>query len=96
MDTFDYPRAQRMVRDYVCSHCWGVLSMFPGPERTFYVKCADCKDETPGYVTKHYVEQSKANSNQDMRDATKTLQEVGILPKPEKKSTEDLIKDLGF
>ncbi len=96
IELMDYPNAQRTVRDCVCSLCWGVLVMHPAADRLFKVECADCKHDTVGYVTKHYVDECRHKSAQDLKDAKKTLEDVGVIAKPEKKTTEQLIKELGF
>lgn len=96
MDAVEYHEAQKLVRDYVCSKCWGVLKIVPGLNRKFHVLCCTCDQDTVGYTTKHYVDEQKGNSQQDAKEVKQMLEDVGVLPKPEKKSTAQLLKELGF
>ena len=95
MQDFEYAAAQKMTMNYVCAHCWGELKITPAPDGKFYVVCRHCNDETPGYVTRYYVEKRKTESAAELADASKTLRDAGVLPK-NKMTIEQAMKDLGF
>jgi hypothetical protein len=95
--TFDYPEAQKMVRDCVCSRCWDALFYSPAPDRKYYVRCVSCRHDTVGYVTKHYVDTCRAESRGDATEVKQVLKKAGVIKDDlAGKTNEDLIKDLGF
>lgn len=63
----------------------------------FVVICKKCGDETKGYVTQYYVNRRRAESEFEEVSARHLLQKLEIIPNPHAgKSTEQLLKELGF
>ena len=97
IQTFEYPEAQKMVRDYVCSRCWDGLFYSPAPDRKYYVRCVSCRHDTVGYVTKHYVDNCRMKSRADAAEVKQVLKDAGVIKDEHAgKSIEDLNKELGF
>lgn len=99
MEPLNFELARKTIKRYVCSNCWGELEMTPDPEHEgmYQVTCMKCKDETKGYVSQHFVERRRAESEFEERDAIHLLRKVNILPDPMAgKSQADLLKELGF
>lgn len=88
--------ARKTVKNYVCSNCWGELTLFPAPDRQLVVLCATCKDETKGYVTRHYADRRRDASVYDASDAMKLLRKVGALPQLPRRTKEQNLRELGF
>ncbi len=90
--------ADKTIRDYVCSICWGHLIKLPAEGRKGRVECARHGEETPGYVTKFYANKRLAESRVEKLDVRENLRGLHILPPSpvEKETVEELMKDLGF
>ena len=81
-----------IIRDYVCSVCWGHLDLF-----NEHVECAKYGTEHEGYVTKHYAENRRQDDAGDFIDARHTLRAAGIIENPhEGKTADQLLDELGF
>jgi DNA-directed RNA polymerase subunit RPC12/RpoP len=97
MEPLDFLLARKTVKHYVCSNCWGELEMAPIQGDKFEVTCKKCGDETKGYVTQYYVNRRRGESEHEEVNVRHLLQKLDIIPNPHKgKSTEQLLKELGF
>lgn len=99
MQPLDFLMARKTVKHYACSNCWGELEMIPDEAQPdlYQVKCKKCGDETKGYVTQHYVERRRSESQFEEVNATHMLMKAGVLDNPlAGKTTEQLLKELGF
>lgn len=87
--------ARRTVKWYVCSRCWGDLTMIevPGGAR---VECVNCHEETCGYVTRYWTEQKRSRDHFDAVEVTKMLRRVGVLPPAPTLTAKERIAILGF
>ena len=92
------PKAEKLVRDYVCAQCWGELKMRVRWERGkgvwFEVGCA-LHPEHEGFVRRSWAEKRRAESMSELMEARENLREaLGIdTPTPE---DVDPWKALGF
>lgn len=86
--------SQKLVRDYVCSTCWGHLLRFPEGEM-YRVECHNHKEETPGFVTKKYAERRRGESRVDVLEVKDMMRNVGALPANNKTASE-LLAEMGF
>jgi hypothetical protein len=98
MESLNTELAQKTVKRYACSNCWGDLEITPDmtQQDMYFVICQKCKDETKGYVTKFYVNRRRNESEFEKRDVTRLLQKIGILAKPDYGPPEKILHDLGF
>lgn len=88
-------QADRTVKFYACSACWGFLVKFPAPNRQWYVKCQTCGDATRGYVKQSYVERRLAESRAEAVEAREALK--GAMPTLVTRRTQaETLSDLGF
>lgn len=89
--------AQELVRDYVCSDCWGALAEYYDREtRTSIVRCSTESCPCNGLVSKSFVERRKAESQAELSEARIALRDAVPWLRGEKKSVEQLLKELGF
>ena len=89
--------AQKLVRDYVCSDCWGILAEYYDREtRTSTVRCSTEGCPCNGLVSKSFVERRKAESHVELSEARIALRDAVPWLRGEKKSVEQLLKELGF
>jgi DNA-directed RNA polymerase subunit RPC12/RpoP len=96
MEILNDTLARKTVRHYACSACWGELELIP-VETGYKVLCRKCGEETKGYVTQNYVNRRRAESAFEEVNATHMLMRAGVLENPHAgKSTEQLLKELGF
>ncbi len=86
--------ARRTEKWYVCSRCWGDLTMTE-KDGGAVVECVNCKEETYGYVTRHWTERRRNEDRSSCIEVTRMLQRIGVLPKQER-SREALMKEMGF
>ena len=99
MEPLNFELARKTIKRYACSNCWGELEMSPDPKNAgmYQVTCKTCQEETKGYVSQHFVERRRAESEFEKRDAVHLLRKVNILPDPMAgKTKEQLLKELGF
>jgi hypothetical protein len=67
------------------------------PDRKYFVECFRCGIETPGYVTRYYVEKARSEDISDGMEVKQLLKDLEVVPDPLKdKTTDELISDLGF
>ncbi|RPI95538.1 MAG: hypothetical protein EHM40_02990 [Chloroflexi bacterium] len=82
-----------ILRDYVCSTCWGSLS-FHYIEGRWYAVCPGCGEETKGYTSKAFAERRREESTSELFEAERNLREIMGLH--EKQTVEKNLKDIGF
>ena len=86
------------VGRYVCSNCWGELETRADPRdySMSFVICIKCQDDTKGYVTRYFANRRRGESEFEKLEVTRMLQEQGVLPKPERKTIGENLRQLGF
>ena len=87
--------ARRTVKRYVCSRCWGDLTM-KDEQGGMVVECVNCKEETCGYVTKHWTERKRSDDHFEYKEVKRMLERIGVLPKPERLTVKENLAMLGF
>jgi hypothetical protein len=87
--------AIKTVRDYVCAQCYGRLEYWPSKGGGFEIYCVK-EREHAGFVTKHFADNERSNSLAEKREVDRMLIEVGVLPKPPKRSEAEILAELGF
>lgn len=87
--------ARRTAKWYVCSRCWSELQERE-TEQGVLVECVSCGEETCGYVTRYWTEQKRSQDHFEMREVTRMLQKIGVLPAPPPKTIKQNLKELGF
>jgi len=94
-EPMDDTQADRTVKFYACSACWGYLIKFPAPNRQWYVKCQVCGDNTRGYVKRSYVDRRLAESKAEAHEAREALR--GAMPTLVTRRTQaETLAELGF
>lgn len=89
--------AQKLIRDYVCSDCWGTLAEYYDREtRTSAVRCATEDCPCDGLVSRGFVERRRAESRAELNAAHTALRDAVPWLRVEKKSVEQLLEELGF
>jgi hypothetical protein len=98
MESMNKSMAILTVGRYVCSNCWGELETRADPRdySLSFVVCKRCQDDTKGYVTRHFADRRRGESEFEKLEVTRMLQENGVLPKPEKRTVGQNLKELGF
>ena len=98
MESFPLDFAVKTRKRYACSICWGELEIIPdlSDVTRYFVTCKRCKEETRGYVTQYFVERRRGESFGEEFEATQLLQKLGIVPKPDYGTVDEIIKSLGF
>ena len=87
--------ANKTVSNYVCSNCWGDLVKYHAPNRMSRVKCVNCGDDTPGFVTRWYAEKRRSESMADKLDIQINLRDI-FPSEYAGKSPDELVKELGY
>lgn len=97
MEALNAELARKTVNRYACSNCWGDLELAPDLRENgmYFVTCKKCKEETKGYVSQYFVNTRRTASEFEKRDVTRMLKSIGVIASP-KKSTNELMKELGF
>lgn len=99
MESMNAELAEKTVKDFCCSNCWGELELAPDLRGNglYFVTCQKCKEETKGYVTKYFANRRRIESEFEAREAIRVLRKMGVLPDPNKgKSRAELLKEIGF
>lgn len=99
MEPMNAELAEKTVKDFCCSNCWGDLELVPDLRGNglYFATCKKCQEDTKGYVTKYFANRRRIESEFEARDAIRVLQKLDILPNPNKgKSRNELLKELGF
>jgi hypothetical protein len=97
MDRYE---AERFIRRYVCSTCWGEFEIenIKGEEMLVNVRCYKGDDCTgSGFVSRKGVEIRRSKNSADYIEASINLGKALNLPNPYKNQTvDDHLKALGF
>ena len=95
IEPLDDAQADRTVKHYACSACWGHLVKYPAPNRQWHVKCPVCGDATRGYVKRSYVERRLKESQAEAVEAREALK--GAMPTLATRRTQaETLADLGY
>jgi len=83
------------IRDCVCAGCWGHLIEFAeqGQSR---VECAAYGAEHTGFVSKAYADTRRAESAAEAYEVKQLLQELRVIERPQPKSEQQILSELGF
>jgi len=87
--------ARRTAKWYVCSRCWGDLTM-KEQDGGAVVECVNCQEETYGYVTRHWTERRRNTDHFDCVEVTRMLERIGVLPPRKIISRKERLELLGF
>lgn len=88
--------ADKTIRDYVCSICWGNLRGEPQHGTPNWVVCCSKCDETRGFVSKFYVDERRQQDHFDAYEVNRLLQDLGIIDRPPQKPEDQILDELGF
>ena len=98
--TQSYGAAQDTCRDYVCSACWGELEYRQydkSDPRTVTMYCHECKENTPGFVTRKYAMRKAERNGQEFQEARRALRDaLPWLHIPVEKTEAEILKALGY
>ena len=83
-----------ILRDYVCSTCWGSLA-FRFEAGNWYAVCPECGEETKGYTSKAFADRRRQESDGEYLEAERNLRSLLGLMR-ERQTTEQNLSDLGF
>lgn len=87
---------------YVCAQCWGSLAIFPDPEDryTSILRCNTPGCPSDGMIRQTTVDRKLAEEKAAKQAAIKATREavpwVAALDPKEKKTKEQLLKELGY
>jgi DNA-directed RNA polymerase subunit RPC12/RpoP len=88
-----------IVRDYVCAHCWGMLTAEHAEDRAnWIIKCVRCGDGV-GFVSKYYIDKRKQTDRAEFQEVNNLLKSLNIIEDTSKfdgKSNEQILEELGF
>ena len=91
--------ARKLIKNYVCSNCWGDLSLDFDKNTQhgfYYVVCLRCgREDTRGYVTRYYADRRRNESHAEKMDVIPLLERCGIIKREPHSALENL-KVLGF
>lgn len=87
--------AQKTIHEYVCSRCWGQLTLLADKETRWKITCLKCGDDQ-GFVTREYAVQRQAESAAEAIEVKQLLAGLGVIQPAPKKSNEQIIRELGF
>jgi hypothetical protein len=93
----NHDKANTIVRYYLCSDCWETLAAYDDPNtHKSSVRCVTQDCPCRGYVRREFVERRKTVSRRELIEARLTLR--GALPwyHEEKKTPEQLLRELGY
>ena len=88
--------ADKTIRDYVCSTCWGRLFAEPQHGSPKWVCCQTCGMETRGFVSQYYVDERRTQDHFDAYDVKILLQSLGIIERPPRRGQDQILEELGF
>ena len=90
-------KAQTIVRHYLCSDCWETLAAYWDPDtRKSSVRCATQDCPCRGYVWREFAERRRAESRRELTEARLTLRRALPWYHEEKKTPEQLLRELGY
>jgi DNA-directed RNA polymerase subunit RPC12/RpoP len=84
-----YFEAEKTVRDYVCSQCWGHLVIVDDAQTRNRVECSQCKGTT--FHSKHFVRTQQAAD----RDRAYQARQLGALVGYKPHTAAENLKALG-
>ena len=93
-DQLDITDCDKLIRNYVCSQCWGTLvyNLNKGTPKSYTVSCPKCGIDI-GFVTRDYAERRRGESNAEAIEATRNI--GGLLGiKPKQFDRDKVIKEL--
>ena len=70
-------QAEKIARDYVCGNCWKPLYVVDGIVTCTHVNC----DHKSGFVSKYYVEKTRAENRMQSQDFNRICGESIGIPK---------------
>lgn len=95
MQGIDPVDAEKLVRDCVCSDCWGdLITSYDRVERSSSVSCSTAGCPNHGVVSKRFVEKREQKSAGELLEAKTALTMAGVLRSG--KSEKQLLADLGY
>jgi hypothetical protein len=94
VEPLDRDELDEILRDYVCSTCWGTLA-FRHEVGKWYAVCPECDEETRGYTSKCFADRKRAESDSEFLEAERNLREILGLSH-ERRPVEKNLSDLGF
>jgi hypothetical protein len=84
-----------MIRDCVCSDCWGDLVGIYSPKtRMKRVQCSTENCPNHGVVSKKFVEKREQKSQGELIEAKTALKAAGVLRTT--KTAQQILSELGF
>jgi len=93
----DHEDAERTVRRYVCSDCFGhLVGVNDRASGKTDVRCTTEGCPCNGFVRKSTVELRRVEGAAEEREVRQVLTEAGLLPAPAPKSEKQILSELGF
>jgi len=90
-------KAVRTVAAYVCANCWGKLKYEPIEDWKAIVSCKTEGCPCKGFVSKYHIDHAERQGKHEKLKAERDLRgRVPWLPAGEKKTADEIIKELGF
>jgi hypothetical protein len=90
-------KAKTIVRHYLCSDCWETLIEYWDPKtRKSAVRCATQDCPCRGYIRREFAERRRAESRVELADARIALRSALPRNHEERKSPEQLLRELGY
>lgn len=94
-DPIDPVEAEKIVRDCVCSDCWGdLVAQYDRQTRKSTVSCRTENCPNHGVVSKRFVERREQESAGELLEARTALRMAGVLKSG--KTQKQLLSELGF
>lgn len=94
VEPLDRDQLDDILRDYVCSNCWGSLT-FRYEDGKWFAICPECNEDTKGYTSKNFAERRRTESESELIEAERNLRSVLGLER-EHQTVEKNLSDLGF
>ena len=97
MTPVSHHEADQLTTGYVCAACWGTLASYLADDGCV-IKCADCGEDTPGFVSRQFTERRiSENLNQYFMAQTALREAVPwMFPHTAGKTSEQLLHELGY
>jgi hypothetical protein len=94
VEPLDRDDLDEILRDYVCSTCWGALA-FRFEDGKWFAICPECGEETKGYTSKNFAERKRQESEGEFFEAERNLRSILGLTR-ERQTIKQNLSDLGF
>lgn len=95
--TMGLHKAVKTAARYLCANCWGPLTYDPLDMSTASVTCRTEDCPCSGFVSKGYVERLEAEAEHEAIKIKRNIRgKVDFLPALEKKTNDEILKELGF